>query len=117
MISVVRECDMNTKIVNPDPTHNAEIIKRAYSMASNWVPDFNGDGVVNPTDLTEFNIALGESYSRKTYLFGNVFQDPQGVRNQADIDYFLIAYAAELGKIRAAADPAYVVNYGGPDDM
>jgi hypothetical protein len=86
-------------------------------MRSIWVPDFNGDGVVSTTDLAEFNDAMGEPYSKKTYLFGNVFQDPLGVRNQDDIDYFLIAYGAQVGKIRAEADPAYIVNYGGPDDM
>ncbi|MDX2146434.1 MAG: hypothetical protein SFZ23_02840 [Planctomycetota bacterium] len=99
-----------------------EYAKRWYSMGKVYVPDFNGDGAVNPQDREKLQLAIlaAGQYTAKLFGFGQLH--PSGpeslVIDQNDLDYYDALKAAhdqyieDNGNFPDARNPACYVDYG-----
>lgn len=93
-----------------------DLIKRWYSMGEIWIPDFDANGVVNQADLDLFNVWTDvQPFHFRVYANGDIDQDLQ--RTHTDRLMFEAAWNAEFGKSRIQANPAFLVDYGSPDDL
>lgn len=94
----------------PAKEEKIRIVQRWYSMGRIHPADFNGDGVVNSIDVSDFNAVYAlfnddaPDLDRPITVFATGDINEDGKVNQLDVEYFMSCFYAAVGSLGPVRD-------------